>query len=86
MFQDSTVLAATPPAVTFDKAHARSPLGLLTLAYLALPNLIFFVGWLKPALALLPLLSIALAFRFEFSKSNISRSGPSAPIHAVSVP
>jgi hypothetical protein len=58
--------------VTFDKAHARSPLGLLTLAYLALPNLIFFVGWLKPALALLPLLSIALAFRFEFSKSQIT--------------
>ena len=48
-----------------------SPLTFLTLAYLAIPNLIFFVGWLRPGVLLLALVSIALAFYFQCRKSPV---------------
>lgn len=62
-------------ALSSDPAHSRtSPdlLALVALAYLAIPNLIFFVGWLKPVFATLMLLLAALAFRSLFA-SGIAR-------------
>jgi hypothetical protein len=40
----------------------------LTLAYLALPNVIFFFGWLSPGVLFIALLFFILAFYFEWKK------------------